>query len=92
MAATRTMTEIEILADVLRVRKGNLPPDVARSMLDWKFSPKANARMNRLATRSSEGKLSDRERDELDRFLRVGSLINIAQAQARRSLKTAKTG
>ena len=84
------MTEIEILSDVLQVRNGDLPPDVARSILEWKFSPKAVARMNRLATRNSEGTLTDLERDELDRFLRIGSLINIAQAQARRSLCTAK--
>ena len=85
------MTEIEILSDVLRGRDGDLSPDVARSILEWKFSSKATARINRLAALNSEGKLTDHEREELDRFLRIGSLINLVQADARRPPRMVKS-
>jgi hypothetical protein len=43
--------------------------------------------MNRLAARNSRGKMTEAEREELERFLRVGSLVNLGQAKARRSLR-----
>jgi uncharacterized protein YnzC (UPF0291/DUF896 family) len=63
---------------------------VARSILEWKFSAKSVAKMNRLANRNRQGKITEQEREELERFLRVGSLVNLAQAKARRSLREHK--
>jgi hypothetical protein len=48
--------------------------------------------MNRLAARNSQGKITESEREELERFLRVGSLVNLAQAKARRSLHRSDAG
>jgi hypothetical protein len=87
MSQVPTITEFEILSDVISPRRADLPRDVARSMLGWKFSAKSVARMNKLAARNSQGKISETEREELERFLRVGSLINLAQAKARHSLR-----
>jgi hypothetical protein len=42
--------------------------------------------MNKLAARNSQGKTTEAEREELERFLRVGALVNLAQAKARQSL------
>lgn len=89
MSDTAIITESEILADVIAVDDGNLPPEVAKSLLNWKFTDKAVARMNQLSDRNNKGTLTDTERDELERYLRVGTLINLIQAKARRSLDSA---
>ncbi|MFN0052142.1 MAG: hypothetical protein ACKV0T_08120 [Planctomycetales bacterium] len=85
------MTEFEILSDVIAPAGAELPPDVARSILEWRFSAKSIRKMNRLAARNRAGEFTEREREELERFLRVGSLINLAQAKARHSLSTLET-
>jgi len=87
MSSNATATEFDILCDVISPKRADLPPDVARSILDWKFSTKSIAKMNRLALRNRQAKITEQEREELERFLRVGSLINLAQAKARNSLR-----
>ncbi len=86
MTRNATISEFDILCDAIAPKRANLPPEVARSILEWKFSSKSIAKMNRLAERNRRGKISEEEREELERYLRVGSLINLAQAKARRSL------
>jgi hypothetical protein len=85
MPAT-TITENDILADVLMSDNGDLSPEVARSVLRWKFSHRATSHMNKLARRNQKGTISAIEREELERYLRVGSFINLLQAKARLSL------
>jgi hypothetical protein len=87
MSRNVTVSEFEILCDVISPRRADLTPDVARSILEWKFSARSVAKMNRLAERNRLGKITESEREELERFLRVGSLVNLAQAKARRSLR-----
>ena len=87
MSGSPTITEFDILCDVISPKRANLPPEVARSILTWKFSAKSAAKMNKLADRNRRGKITEQEREELERFLRVGSLVNLAQAKARQSLR-----
>lgn len=89
MAKSTTTTESDILADVIAPDRGDLPPEVAESVLGWKFTNRAVARMNRLADRNNQGTITAQERQELEKYLRVGSLINLLQAKARLSLKSA---
>ena len=81
-----TLTEAEILADVLSPDQGDLPTAVAEAVLLWKFNHRATAHINELARRNQSGKISAVEREELERYLRVGSFLNLLQAKARRSL------
>ena len=81
------MTEADILADVLTASEGDLSPEVARSVLRWKFSRQATSHINKLAARNMKGSISTAEREELERYVRVGSLINLLQAKARLSLQ-----
>ena len=87
MSETPTITEADIFADVVAPNCGDLPPDVSRSVLQWKFTEQAAERMSTLADRSNKGVITEPEREELERYLRVGSFINIIQAKARLSLK-----
>ncbi len=81
------ITESEILADVIAPDQGDPSADVAELVLRWKFTDRAVAQMNDLADRNNKGTITAQERDELEKYLRVGSLINILQAKARRSLQ-----
>lgn len=86
MSSTATVTDADIMADVIGPERGDLSPAVAQSVLTWKFPQRSLARMKELAERNRCGSISPTERDELDKYLRVGSLINQLQAKARLSL------
>ena len=88
MAQTSSITESEILAEAIAVDRGDLPAEVAESVLKWKFTDRAVSRINELAERNNQGRITDAERDELERYLRVGSFINLIQAKARLSLRS----
>jgi hypothetical protein len=87
--SSTTITEAQILQDVIGADPGSLTPEVAQSLLRWRFSDRTVARINDLSARNNQGTLSEGERDELDKYLRVGSLVNIVQARARVSLSKA---
>lgn len=80
------ISEIEILSDVIAPERGDIPRDVAKLLLEWRFSSRAAARMTQLADRNNRGTITEAELDELERYLRVGALINLIQAKARLSL------
>ncbi len=84
-----TISEADILADVIRPDGPGLSPDAARDMLQWKFSDTAVAHMNDLSDRNDKGTITEAERDDLHKYLRVGNLINLLQAKARLALKQA---
>lgn len=81
------ITEVDIMADVIGPEHGDFSPEVAKSILRWKFTDRAAARMTELADRNSRGTLTASEREELDKYLRVGSFVNLVQAKARLSLR-----
>lgn len=91
MSETSTITEVDIMSDVIAPERGDLPPDVAASILGWKFTDRATARMTELADRNNRGSITPPEREELDKYLRVGSFINVVQAKARVSLRRPRT-
>lgn len=86
------LTEAEILADVLDPQQGDLSAEVAQAVLRWKFGRRATAHINKLAQRNQTGTISAVEREELERYLRVGSFLNVLQAKARLSLAALKAG
>jgi hypothetical protein len=88
MANSLNATESDILSDVIAANRGDLSPAVARSVLKWKFKAAAVRRINQLADRNRKGTNTDAEREQLQRYLRVGSLINLIQAKARLSLQS----
>ena len=61
--------------------------DVARSILRLSFTPDERARMHEPAVRNQDGTLTTEEESELDHYNRVGSLLSIMKAKARKLLK-----
>jgi hypothetical protein len=92
MASPSKITESDILADVIVANRGDLSPEVAKTVLKWKFRADTVRRINRLAERNRKGTISDTDREQLERYLRVGSLINLIQAKARLSLSSRDDG
>ncbi len=87
MSITSMISESEILAEIVGAESGDLSPAVARAVMEWKFTAATTRRITRLAQRNQAGTITAREREALERYLRVGSLVNLVQAKARLSLK-----
>jgi hypothetical protein len=82
-----TITEADILTEVIHPDRPDLPAEFARIVLDMKFSSAANERMNELAEKNRLGTLTAAEHADLEKYLRVGNFLNLLQAKARLSLK-----
>jgi hypothetical protein len=62
-------------------------PDVARALVELRADPDVQARMDQLARKCNEGRLTPDEREEYDTSIRFGNFIAILQAKARAFLK-----
>jgi hypothetical protein len=80
-------SEIEILGRVLSNGQ-EMAPALARHVLKLRFSEEDDVRMNELAMRNQEGRLSAKEKAELRGYAHAGCLLGILHAKARRALKT----
>ncbi len=84
-----TVTEADILEQVIDPANPGLPPESARVILSLRFNPPAVHRMNELAEKNRQGTLTMSERGEMEKYLRVGNFLNLLQAKARQSLADA---
>jgi hypothetical protein len=81
-------SEIAILARVLGNGRDQLPPDIARYILDLGFSDDDKARMHDLAVRNQEDALTPTEKEELVAYAKADTLLSILKSKARRVLGT----
>jgi hypothetical protein len=86
MNACDSVTEADILDQVVESGESGISPEVARAILGLKFNPQAVQRMNELAEKNRQGTLTADERAVLEKYLRVGNFLNLLQAKARLSL------
>jgi hypothetical protein len=91
MSESVTITEADILDQIVVRGRAGLHPDVARSILDIQFGPDADERMKSLLKKNNAGTISDSERGELEKYLRVGQFIDLLQAKARLALRSAES-
>jgi hypothetical protein len=61
--------------------------ELAEHVLKLTFSDEDKARMNELAEKNQEGRISRREKKELFNFVKVGDLLAILQSKARMTFK-----
>jgi hypothetical protein len=85
-----TITEAEILEQVVMPDQPGYSSEMARAILGLRFGPSAVSRMSELAEKNSQGTLSEAERGELGKYLRVGNFLNLLQAKARASLASSE--
>ncbi len=91
MRATQSISDSDILAEVFAADGGELAPDVAATVLRWRFSKKSARLITQLAQQNQRGTITAADRIVLERYLRVGSLLNHLQAKARVALRAAET-
>jgi hypothetical protein len=65
-----------------------LTKEVAGRLIRLQADPQVQARIDELADRCTEGALNEEERAEYETYVRVGNLIALLQAKARRLLAT----
>jgi len=63
-----------------------LTAEVARNIVDLRADPVAQARIDELADKSTEGQLSGEERTEYEAYVRAIDFIAVLQAKARAML------
>ncbi len=79
--------EATIWMRVIEPEKNMLSREAAHSLLGLKFSEEDKARMNELAQKNREGRLSAEERLELESYVKVGDVLSLLHLKARKSLK-----
>ena len=84
-----TISEADILAEVVGPAKPGLSPEVARSMLDLKFDAAVTKRIRRLLQKNNRGTIAAPERIMLEKYLRVGQFLDLLHAKAKLSLQHA---
>ena len=87
MANTSTITEADILSQVIAPGQSGLSPESARSILELRFSDAAKDRIRDLMNRNNRGTITDAEVFELEKYLRVGMFLDLIQAKACVSLR-----
>jgi hypothetical protein len=87
-----TTAELDILDRLIGNSWQELPAPSARAILRLKLPKKDVQRINKLSTMAQEGKLSPRDRSELEGYLYVGRMVSLMHSYARRALKFDKGG
>lgn len=62
------------------------PRELVESLADMRFPPKADARLQQLMDRNSEGQLTTTERDELEALAELSETMALYRAKALRLL------
>jgi hypothetical protein len=64
-----------------------LTPEVAKALIQLQADPEVQARLDELAEKCNEGKLTPDEREEYETSIRFGNFIALLQAKARARLQ-----
>ena len=62
-------------------------PEVARALVQLRADPELQARMDELAEKCNEGRMTPEEREEYDTSVRFANYLAIIQARARKLLR-----
>ena len=90
MSTSSSLTEADILAEIIAPDKPGLDPEAARAILRLQFNDHARERIRQLLDANNRGNISDAEDAELQKYLRVGQFIDLMQAKARLSLSESR--
>ncbi len=86
MARQTTISEADILAKLVDPKRADLSPDAARSLLSLRFDAATIKRIRQLLQRNNRGTISAADRLILEKYLRVGQLLDLLHAKAKVSL------
>ena len=83
MPHSPTITEAEILEDIIASTRPSLTPEAARSLLNLRFSKEGRLQIRRLLRKNNQGRITAEERIALQKYLRVGQFLDLMQAKAK---------
>jgi hypothetical protein len=83
---TFPITDADIFVRTVVPPGGCMTHESAVTILQWQFSPAAHEEMRELLEKNSDDTITAAERETLERYRRVGQLINVLQAQAKLAL------
>jgi hypothetical protein len=81
------VTGVRILTQLVPRSGGDLPPEIARYVLDLDFPQAVHERHEELSYKAQDGSLSPEERAELEEMIAADTLLSIMQSKARSVLK-----
>ena len=87
MVLKTPITENDILQRLIFPFDENLDADGARALLRIRFDRTATRQINQLLRKNQRGTITTDERILLDKYIRMGTFIDIIQAKARKALK-----
>lgn len=87
MSKTMTITEAEILESVVAPMSVALSPEAASGLLSLKFGREATRTIRKLLRENNRGSIAAEDRLVLEKYLRVGQLLDLVHAQARLVLR-----
>ncbi len=79
-------SEVAILGRRIYRLTTPLAPEAARALLEMDFPAEDQQRMKSLATKTADGTLTPEELTELECYNRVGYMLSVLHASARRAL------
>jgi hypothetical protein len=82
----KNLSEVDILDEMVSPDGGAFPPEGAKALLALQFTPRAVSRMNELAEKNRLDTLSSVEKEEMEKYMRVGNFLSVIKAKARLSL------
>jgi hypothetical protein len=85
-------TQEAILDEMLEPLVEALTPESARVLSQIQAKPSIQARVDRLASKCNEGELSAEERAEYEDYVRIGNVLALIKAKAKRVLAESAHG
>ena len=83
MAASTIASDADVLRHLVVPAADEMDPAAAGAILQFRFDKEATRAIRRLLQKNNRGVLSAEERITLERYLRVGKVIDLFQAEAR---------
>ena len=86
MSVSTPITEADILTRVVRPERADLSPAAAEAIMKMGFDAETTKIVQQLLRKNNRGGISAEDRVDLEKYLRVGQLLDLLQAKARQSL------
>lgn len=82
----KTITEADIFNEMASPDVEDFDAEAAKALISMRFTPKAIARMNELAEMNRNDAISAADKEEMEKFKRVGNVLSFLKGKARLSL------
>jgi hypothetical protein len=84
------ISDVSVLDRLLDPLARSLTPDGARAIVNFRADAETQSRIDELAVKSNEGKLSAEEREEYESFVETIDVVAVLQDKARQALERCK--